>query len=700
MDEEFVLERRVGETFVLGTATWRIEAIEPLRVIVGRAAGQSAMAPFWRGEEAGRSAELGEAVGRLCREVVGGLDDPTLTERLSREYHLDPDAAEALRGHLARQLRAAGAVPDDRTVLVESFIDQAGETGLAVLTPFGGKLHQGLKLVLQARLKQRFGIDAACLHADTGLLFRLPQTDEPPVDLLSGLSADLAESFIRAELGESALFGLRFRQNAARALLMPRPDPTKRTPLWLQRLRAKDLLQVVRGFPDFPVVIETYRECLNEDLDLARLRSFFDRIASGTIRVVTRRGETPSPFVSDLIFRFELHFMYQWDEPKRPDRSALPSPVDNDLLDPLLTSSLWLDPAAIGRVESRLRQVGQPPRTVEEMAEMLRRLGDLAPEDLTGPMLGFLETLLKDHRACRIVFPAQISPDRWISVEEKELYENAFSDGGRHRCDAPSDAIETIVRRHLQTHALVGLDDLTARYPIGPGLATEMLERWADDGTVVRLEPVEFENEARWAVGQNLNEVRRLSIALKRRESVAVLPEVFADFLVRRQGVHPEARREGSEGLAVVIEQLQGFAAPAALWESELFPARLRNYRPSWLDELLASGDWLWRAEAEGTGEPRVAFMPRTLSVERPVDGPAVPLSEPAERILSLLTQRGASFTVDLVRGSELEPSRVRAALDELARRGQVTNDRFGPALNGAKREKSTPASAPHGPFA
>ena len=191
-------------------------------------------------------------------------------------------------------------MPDDRTVLVEAFRDPAGEMALAVLTPFGGKLHLALKFALLARLRDRLGLTAACLHGDDGLLFRLPQTDEPPLDLLEGLTAAVAEGSIREEIGDSALFGLRFRQNAARALLMPRPDPSKRTPLWLQRLRAKDLLQVVRRYPDFPVVVETYRECLNDDLDLPRLRTFLDAIASGEIRVVTRRGEVPSPFVSEL----------------------------------------------------------------------------------------------------------------------------------------------------------------------------------------------------------------------------------------------------------------------------------------------------------------------------------------------------------------------------------------------------------------
>ena len=626
LDEEFVLERRVGETFVLGTATWRIDAIEPHRVVVGRAEGQAAFAPFWRGEDSPRSAELGEAVGALCREVAAGLDDPSVADRLVSEYRLEPGAARLLRDHVARQVRVAGAVPDDRTVLVEAYRDPAGETGLAVLTPFGGKLHQALKLAILARLRQRLGITPACLHGDDGLLFRLPQTDEPPVDLFDGLTAERAESLVREELGDSALFGLRFRQNAGRALLMPRPDPSKRTPLWLQRLRAKDLLQVVRQFPDFPIVVETYRECLNDDLDLPRLRTFLDAIATGEIRVLTRRGEVPSPFVSDLIFRFELHFLYQWDEPKRGDPSRPRSEIDTDLLDPLLGGSLWLDPSAVGRVESRLRGVGHPPRTSEEMAETLRRLGDLAPSELNGPMRLFVTELEHDGRSRSIILPGTTEPERWISAEEADLYASAFP--ARLPVE-PSGALETVVRRHLQTHALVGLDDLTARDPIGPGLATELLERWADEGTLVRLDPVDGDSEPRWADGRNLAEVRRLSIALRRKESVAVAPEVYADFLLRWQGVHPETRRSGSAAVGLVLEQLRGFAAPADLWESEILPARVSDYRPAWLDDLLSSGDWIWRAEAEGRADPKVAFLTRGFEVDRAA---GEPLSEPAEQ--------------------------------------------------------------------
>jgi ATP-dependent Lhr-like helicase len=687
LDEEFVLERRVGETFVLGTSTWRIEAIEPHRVLVARAEGASAMAPFWRGESSPRTAELGEAVGALVRELADRRDDPRTLDWLQAECRLDATAAACLRAHVDRQIRVAGAAPDDRTVLIETFRDPAGEVGLALLTPFGGTLHQGLKLALQARLRERLGITVACLHADDGVLIRLPQTDDPPLDLFHGLTAEHAETLIREELGDSALFGLRFRQNAGRALLMPRPDPAKRTPLWLQRLRAKDLLQVVRRFPDFPIVVETYRECLNDDLDLPRLRAFLDEVQAGTIRVVTRRGETPSPFASEMLLPFTLKYLYEWDDPQ-PARGASGRPaVDGDLLDTLL------DPNAIGRVESRLRGIGQPPRTVDEMADTLRRLGDLTPSELAGPMLGFLDDLARQGRAVTIALSGTTEPDRWIAAEEAELYRRAFA------LEPDEPAEEAIVQRFLQTHALVGLDDLIARYPLDPARATERLERWAEAGSVVRLEPTDDSEGPVWADRRNLDEVRRLSIALRRRESVAVPPEVFADFVARKQHVHPSTRWEGLAAVGLVLEQLQGFAAAADLWESELLPRRVRDYRPAWLDETLASGGWLWRARSEGRGEPRVGFVSRDFAGTWPPIEDEEALSEAEAHVLDHLSRHGAAFATDLARQTGREPSAVRAALAALLERGLITNDRFDPLRPGARAMAEALAAASAAPM-
>jgi ATP-dependent Lhr-like helicase len=679
LDEEFMFERRVGEAFTLGNASWRIEKIEPHRVLVSRAPGQTAVMPFWRGENAARSSELGQAIGELSRHVSQHLDDPATLTWLQTEYRLAPEAARALRDFLARQKRLAGTVPDDRTILVETFIDPSGERSLAVLTPFGGRLHHALKLALSGVIRQRLGLTPACLHSDDGLLFRLPMMDEPPLDLLEGLSPAEAERLIRAELPETSLFGLRFRQNAARSLLMPRPDPAKRTPLWLQRLRAKDLLQIARQIPDFPVVLETVRECLDDDLDLPRLRTLLAAIQSGEVSVHTRRGEIPSPFTSELIFEFTAAHLYEWDDPKRSDLQP-PGAIASDLmLEPLLRGDApaeWLDTQAVGRVENRLRYHGKPPRSVDEMAERLRLLGDMTGEEITGPMAGFLAELETAGRALRIELPGTTDPQRWILAEEEAQYRAAFA----RSSSGDDEARATIVRRFLQTHALVALADVTARYPIQSVEASELLELWCEQGKVARIGEGGAQGESRWAERGNLTEMRRATVAVRRRESLAVLPEVFADFLVRRQHVHPSSRRDGLTAVEAVLEQLQGYAAPASLWESELFPRRIKDYRPAWLDEVLARGSWFWRADGAGRDEPRVAFFSREFPGFSPPTQSSEELPDAEALILGLLDRHGASFTVDLARLSGIDPSRAREALRGLMLRGLVTNDRFEPA--------------------
>ena len=390
--------------------------------------------PFWRGESTSRSVELGDAVGRLCHEVGERLDDPALTSWLGLECRLTEAAALELKSYIGRQKRLAGAVPDHRTIVIETFPDPAGEYGLAVLTPFGGRLHHALRLVLSGRIRERFGFVPAGHHADDGLLFRVPRTEEPLLDLLDGLTPEDAERLLREELPHTALFGLRFRQNACRALLMPRPDPAKRTPLWLQRLRAKDLLQVARQFPDFPIVVETVRECLDDDLDLPRLRAVLQGIASGAIRVVRREGEIPSPFASELIFFFTAAHLYEWDEPVRNDRATSGAAIDENLLSSLLQAGDLKErllPQAIGRVENRLRNQGRQPRTADEMAEYLRNYGDLAPGEVTGGMPSLLAELGEAGRAATHEVPGVAEPSRWILAEEEPLYRTAFPAAAR-----------------------------------------------------------------------------------------------------------------------------------------------------------------------------------------------------------------------------------------------------------------------------
>ena len=692
LDEEFIYERRVGDTFLLGTNAWRLERIDSDRVIVAAADGAPAMVPFWRGEGTGRSYDLGLAIGRFLRELAERLETRDCLEWLRAEHGLDANAARSLMQHINRQLLNAGRLPTDRTLLIEACRDQLGDWQVVVLSPLGQRLHLALRLAIEARLRQRLGYHPQCLHHDDGVLIRLSDCDEPILDLFEGLDAETVETLILDELADSALFALRFRHNAARALLLPRGKSGQRAPLWLQRLRGRDLLQVARRHSDFPIVVETFRECLHDHLDVPRLKELLTRIRAGEVEVIARRAEVPSPFAAGLLFSFTAAYMYQLDRVEAEGSGA--DHLDRDLLQQLTapqSQDHLLDPRAVHHVERRLRGMGQPPRSPAEMAEWLLRLGDLTLGELEGPMAGFLEVLRQDGRAVTIELPRCADPLRWIAAEEQTVYRQAFGLESATAEETQRAALR-ILERFLQTHALVGLDDLLQRYPFERGWAQRQLQSWVRTGRAV---PVQREGQpTQFADPSNLEQVQRGSLGLLRREILTCRPEQFADFVLRWQRVHPAERRGGFEGLDEVLQRLAGLPLSPELWEEVVLPARVPNYQPRWLDEWIAGGQGVWVAQGAGDPARRVALLPRDLVpqlalVPMPEETPA--LSEAARQILDLLAQRGAQFPADLSADSGLSPGAVRTALWELSRASRVTNDRFDVVRQG---EQADPIAA------
>jgi ATP-dependent Lhr-like helicase len=689
LDEEFIYERRAGDVFLLGTNAWRLDRIEADRVLVSPAEAAPALVPFWRGESVGRSADLGLAVGRFLREFAERTEAPDCLDGLRRDYFLDERAARDLRRHVQRQLLVSGCLPTDRTLVIEASRDQLGDWQVILLSPFGNRFHLALRLAVEARLRQRLGYGPQCLHHDDGLLIRLTDTDEPVLDLFDGLTPENVEGLILDELAESALFALRFRQNAARALLLPRTKPGQRAPLWLQRLRSRDLLQVARRHPDFPIVVETFRECLHDHLDVPRLQALLADVRDGRIEVKTRRAETPSPFASEMLFSFTAAYMYQYDQTDAdPERGR---PLDGQLLDQLVAPERHahlLDPRAVHQVERRLRGLGQPPRSATEMAEWLRRLGDLTASDLEGPMAAFLAELEADGRATRVELPRVPEGERWVLAEEATHYRQAF---GLGEADAGEQtaAGEAILSRFLRTHALVGLRDVLGRYPFEEAWARRRLEEWSDGGRLVALPPQEETESLRWSAPDNLEQIQRGSLAMLRREVVTCAPPQFVDFVLRWQGVHPAARRGQSAGLAEALERLQGLPLPADVWEQAVLPARVPGYQPRWLDEATAGGEWTWACQGGDSGAGLLAFFRRDalLDLAAPTAADAPPLDSVADVVLESLRARGASFVSDLAQQTAKTPSSVRAALWALLRRGLVSNDRFDAIRKGEDRD-------------
>jgi ATP-dependent Lhr-like helicase len=679
LDEEFIYERRVGDTFLLGTNAWRVERIDADRVIVTPAEGAPAMVPFWRGEGTGRSHDLGLALGSFLRELASRLDQGDCLDWLQAECGLDPSAARSLRHHVARQMVATSCLPSDRTLVIEASRDQLGDWQVVLLSPLGQKFHLSLRLALEARLRQRLGYHPQCLHQDDGILIRLTDTDEPVLDLLAGLTPENVEGLILDELADSALFALRFRQNAARSLLLPRGQAGKRAPLWLQRLRGRDLLQVARRHPDFPVVIETFRECLHDHLDVPRLRELLAGVRDGTVQVVTRRAETPSPFAAGLLFSFTAAYLYQLDRVEaEPSRGGT---LDRELLGQLVApqdQEHLLDPRAVNQVERRLRGVGRPPRSPAEMAEWLLRLGDLTQTELEGPMEGFIEQMRGEGLAVRLELPRCSDPVRYAHAEEADRYGRAFGLVEAPPAQVQADAA-IILARFLDTHALVGLADILARYPFQSSWAQRQLEEWVRAGRAVCVSRREGEPQ-QYAVPGNLEQVQRGSLGLLRREVITCLPGQFVDFVLRWQRLHPADRRGEASGLADVLERLQGLFLPPGLWEESVLPARVPGYQPRWLDEWVAGGSGVWLGQGSGdSGLDQVAFLSRGLLDQLSPMEPAnlAPLSDAAVKTAELLQKRGASFLLDLASDSGLSPAATRAALWELARRCAVSNDQF-----------------------
>jgi ATP-dependent Lhr-like helicase len=689
LDEEFIYERRVGEAFLLGTHTWRLEQIGTDRVTVSPAEGAYAVIPFWRGENHGRTYELGLAIGRFLRELNDRLGAADCTDWLQREFFLDRPAAQNLRWHVLRQRERTNCLPTDRTLYIEAFRDQLGDWQVLIQTPLGKKLHLALRLALENRLQQRLGYRPQCLHHDDGVLIRFTDTEEPVLDLLDGVTADNIQALVIEELGDSALFALRFRQNASRALLLPTGGAGKRAPLWLQRLRGRDLLQVARRHPDFPIVVETFRECLQDYLDVPRLRELLANIAAGEIEVVTRRLESPSPFASGLLFAFTMAYMYQYDDTESATRRD--QVLDQQLLEQLLAPAdrqHLLDPRAVEQVERRLRGVGLPPRTSTEMAEWLRRLGDVSTAELSEPLQVLLQELTSDGRAKAITLPGGQPPERWILAEEEALYQQAFGLVAAEP-EQQRAAAETILHRFLNTHALVSLSEILERYPFDRDWAQATLERWSGQGRLVSLPARSDAEPLQWSAPQNLEQVERSSLGLLRREVLTVPDHVFADFQLRWQQLHPDTRQGPAQGVAAALAVLEGVMLPAELWEQVILPGRVPDYQLRWLDDLLASGEWLWYCQGDGdTGPGSLAFVRRESLIEwAPPALGQVNLERATEEVLDCLRQRGALFVVDLCTQTRLPPAVVRHALWQLLRLGLATNDRWDVIRRGEDRE-------------
>jgi ATP-dependent Lhr-like helicase len=687
LDEEMVYEARPGQTFLLGATTWRIEEITRDRVIVTPAPGMPGAVPFWKGDSVGRPVELGRAVGEFSRWAVDR--EPA---ELMATADLDEKAATNLLSFLREQREATRVLPSDQTIVVERFRDEIGDWRLCVLSPFGGRVHSAWALALSARLRDENGLEADAIWSDDGVIVHLPDADEAPSAETVLLEPDELDDLLMRELGGSALFGARFRENAARSLLIPRATPGRRTPLWQQRLKSQSLLEVARQYGQFPVVLETYRECLQDVFDLPALKDLLRKLHTRELSLVEVETQHASPYASSLLFDYVATYMYEGDTPNAERRAAALA-LDRDLLAELLGQEELrdlIDPDALDDIESELQRLTDRRKaaTGDQLHDVLRALGDLTAEEVAARVIVGVdaETMLAqlegERRAIRMRIGGE---DRWIPAEDAGLYRDAF--GAVPPGGLPAAFIEPveepflrITRRYARTHGPFTTAQLRARYSVDPLPALRELER---EGELVRGELRPGGSEREWCDTDVLRRLRRASLAALRREVEAVEQNTLARFLAEWQGIdRSPPGGAGVDRLREVLIPLQGVALTPETWERDVLPRRVGAYSTTWLDELCASGEVVWiGAGALGRNSGRVALYFREDAAwvgPPPVRGER-PEGELHDRIRERLRQ-GACFWSDLlvdVQGGD--SAELQEALWDLAWAGEVTNDAFAP---------------------
>ena len=705
LDEEMVYESRPGETFLLGASAWRIEDITFERVTVTPAPGQPGKMPFWHGDRPGRPLELGRALGAFQREIRGLRAEQAL-ERLMEHYHLDAFAASNVLAYLDEQAQATGVVPDDRTIVVERFRDEIGDWRVCILSPFGTPVHAPWAMAIERRMAERFDMPVETMWGDDGIVVRLPEAaDELPLDELL-ISPDDIDELVTSGLPSTSLFSARFRECAARALLLPRRRPDRRTPLWQQRQRAADLLAVAAKYPSFPILLETSRECLQDVFDLPALREVLGQLRSRTVTVVSVDTPKASPFAQSLLFNWIAAYMYEGDAPLAERRAAALA-LDRDLLRDLLGAEELrelLDPGVLADVELELQCLadGRRATTVDELHDVLRKVGDLSAAELDlrcdGPTPEWTSSLLHERRAIEIAVAGET---RIAAADDAARYRDALG------CALPlglpmaftdpvARPLEALVGRYARTHGPFVTDEVCRRFGVSVERITGAVAALEADDRILRGEFRPEGVASEWCDVDVLRQLRRRSLATLRREVEPVEVEAYARFLPAWHGIPGE--RRGSEALVEALGLLQGAALVASTLEVDVLGQRVRGYRSADLDELCTNGDVVWvGAGAIGAQDGRVRLffadqLPLLLGAIEPIAAPEGALHD---ALRTQLDQRGASFWGQLrVAIPGCAEAELLAALWDLVWAGEVTNDSIAPlrsAITGRGRAGRSP---------
>jgi ATP-dependent helicase Lhr and Lhr-like helicase len=690
LDEEMVYESRVGDVFALGATSWRIEDITHDRVLVSPAPGVPGRLPFWKGDTLGRPAELGAAIGEFTRELASV--PRKRAERIATEHGLDDWAAGNLVGYLHEQLEATNVLPSDTTLLVERFRDELGDWRLVVHSPYGTPVHAPWALAINARLRERYAVDGQAVASDDGIVIRIPDTDaEPPAGDLVVFEPEEIEDLVTQEVGGSALFAARFRECAARALLLPRRDPGRRSPLWQQRQRSAALLEVAAKYPSFPIVLEAVRECLQDVYDLPALVALMRAVERREVTVTDVATPSPSPYARSLLFGYVAQFVYEGDSPIAERRAAALS-LDQGLLAELLGRAELrelLDPEVLAEIEAELQRLAPDRRSrdAEGLADLLRLLGPLSTEEVSercvpdADVAGWLSALADARRVVEI---RMAGVARWTVVEDVGRLRDGLGvpvpPGTPDVFAEPvEDPLADLVARYARTHGPFTTDESAARLGLGAAVVRHTLQRLAHQGRVLDGEFRPAGAGSEWCDAEVLRRLRRRSLARLRREVEPVEPETLGRFLAAWQ--HVGGRLRGVDGVLGVVDQLAGTPVPASALEPLILGSRVRDYEQAYLDELTAAGEVLWAGHSPLPGTD--GWVSLHLAEQAPLTLPEpAPFthSELHQAVLDALAPGGAWFFRQLSDAvGSIDDKALSAALWDLVWAGRISNDTLVP---------------------
>jgi ATP-dependent helicase Lhr and Lhr-like helicase len=682
-----------GDTIILGASTWRVEEISHNQVIVSPAPGEPGKMPFWRGDSVGRPAEFGKRIGEMIREL-SRLPRSVAFSKLVHEHSLDANAAENLLNYLGEQMAATTRIPSDEDIIVEVCRDEMGDRRVCVLTPFGRPVHIPWCMAVTAKLRAERGLEVESMWSDDGFVLRLPDSDESIAsDVLFPTPGEFKDLVLR-QLGSTSLFAAKFREAAGRALLLPKRRPGLRAPLWQQRKRAADLLAVASQFSSFPILLETYRECIRDVFDLPAAANILSSIQRGAIKITNIESTRPSPFAASLLFSYVANYIYEGDAPLA-ERRAQALSIDQSQLEELLGDSdlrELLDANALDEVEARLQSLEPEYRAHhgDGVNDLLLKLGDLSATEIaarceTQEIAASVTELVNSRRAIGVRIAGEL---RYIPVEYASRYRDALGTPlppglPEVVLAKPEEPLREILRRYARTHGPFTSADVALRYGLSDETVQTTLRALHGSGKLLEGEFRPSGRNREWCDPDVLQRIRRKSLARLRREVEPVDQRTFARLAARWQGV--TVRRRGLDALLDTIENLQGAVLLASELESEILPARLADYRQSDLDAVIAAGQVVWTGvERVGERDGRVAlYLTESLPLLIPPLELAPEISAPSEkavRIMDFLARNGASFFTGIhaAAGGGFSGD-TRDALWELAWSGKITNDTFFP---------------------